>query len=529
MPIKLTCACGKKLSVKDEMAGRRVKCPACQKAVNVPKPDVEESPIDEWDLTDTAEDNSDDAVSQPSRSARKPLVSRGSTQGKRGANAKGSKGANHGLIIGSAVGAGALAIAVLVWVLWPAKPAADSAPTGAATASSAGTPTAPQPNVPANNNAPQPEGDLALLQGSWQPTDVAVDADQPPAANMLESMKLMSWTFRGNTLAILGPQGGSASSLKVDSSQSPKILEMTKLDVGGSGKVTTAIYALEGETLKVCMMNSGTGRPQEMKPDKSTGQIVVTLKKNPSPSGATASPAPFDLEAWVEAAAKLNALQVKAHLTTRDPTSTEIPDGINHYALVDLPVMADGSISGEVWTALSSVSFLGIRTTSIADNTLRQLAQHPGLLGLAINTPSSVTAAGLAELKKCPHLRFLTFHGVTVAPDLLNEVTQLGELRVFGIDNVPVSGDMITAIVRLGKLESLSFRNAGLTDEDVSQIATLPNLKALMIPNSKITDAGLQSLKSVSGLVMLSVQGAPLSPAALADFQAALPRCKLFK
>ena len=29
MPINLTCECGKKLAVKDDMAGKKVKCPGC--------------------------------------------------------------------------------------------------------------------------------------------------------------------------------------------------------------------------------------------------------------------------------------------------------------------------------------------------------------------------------------------------------------------------------------------------------------------------------------------------------------------
>jgi hypothetical protein len=36
MPISITCQCGKKLGVPDEMAGKKVKCPACQSIVNVP-------------------------------------------------------------------------------------------------------------------------------------------------------------------------------------------------------------------------------------------------------------------------------------------------------------------------------------------------------------------------------------------------------------------------------------------------------------------------------------------------------------
>ena len=41
MPIPLKCPCGKKLQVKDELAGRRVKCPACGGAITVPAPEPE--------------------------------------------------------------------------------------------------------------------------------------------------------------------------------------------------------------------------------------------------------------------------------------------------------------------------------------------------------------------------------------------------------------------------------------------------------------------------------------------------------
>ncbi len=41
MPIPLSCSCGKKLRVKDELAGRRVKCPACGGAIAVPAAEAE--------------------------------------------------------------------------------------------------------------------------------------------------------------------------------------------------------------------------------------------------------------------------------------------------------------------------------------------------------------------------------------------------------------------------------------------------------------------------------------------------------
>lgn len=49
MAIQVTCACGKELSVNDELAGRRVKCPVCQETLSVPKAKAEsQSEDDEW-------------------------------------------------------------------------------------------------------------------------------------------------------------------------------------------------------------------------------------------------------------------------------------------------------------------------------------------------------------------------------------------------------------------------------------------------------------------------------------------------
>lgn len=36
MPIRVTCSCGKTLAVKDALAGKAVKCPACQQVVRIP-------------------------------------------------------------------------------------------------------------------------------------------------------------------------------------------------------------------------------------------------------------------------------------------------------------------------------------------------------------------------------------------------------------------------------------------------------------------------------------------------------------
>jgi hypothetical protein len=37
MPISFECSCGKKMSAKEEFAGRRLRCPECQRVVTIPK------------------------------------------------------------------------------------------------------------------------------------------------------------------------------------------------------------------------------------------------------------------------------------------------------------------------------------------------------------------------------------------------------------------------------------------------------------------------------------------------------------
>lgn len=45
MPPSLKCTCGRSLRIKDELAGKKVRCPACSAILTVPKPDAEEEAI----------------------------------------------------------------------------------------------------------------------------------------------------------------------------------------------------------------------------------------------------------------------------------------------------------------------------------------------------------------------------------------------------------------------------------------------------------------------------------------------------
>src|SRR4051812_9511614 len=45
MGVSLECSCGQKLKLKDELAGKRVRCPVCKAVLEVPEPEVPQREI----------------------------------------------------------------------------------------------------------------------------------------------------------------------------------------------------------------------------------------------------------------------------------------------------------------------------------------------------------------------------------------------------------------------------------------------------------------------------------------------------
>lgn len=541
MAIKVSCACGKSLSVKDDFAGRKVKCPGCQKLLLVPA-------AEEFAEDDFAEESA--AMPQKTRGGEKSTArGKGTKKGKK------SSGSNRGLMIGLVSGGGVLVVGLLTWMLWPSKPdvvaeapAANAVGTPA-TAGAGGTainatPAASTPETPTGGMAsqsgtpsvevattptvttPAPSteliGDLKTLQGTWQVSDVALPPELPKdrAAVMIAQTKLLTWTIKDNVLTMSTPQTSLLSTIKLDPTQTPKTIDLIPLD--GERQLVVGLYSIEGETWKLCMTESGK-RLQEMKPDQA---MLLTFQRGIATNSAPA--AQFDIKAWQAAEGKLKAMKVSAVL---EPVfgQSGFPKECTHVVLLDPPATADGTMSPELWAIVTSLNYVQARLVSSTDATLQQLAQHPGLLGIHIGGKSTITAKGITSLKGCPNLRSLHFGEVPVSPELLGAVSQLGELRTFGINNAPVTNEMLGSISQMSQLETLNLYNTGTTDEDTVQIAKLTKLKTLFLDGAKVTDAGLQTLKSLKDLTMFSVRGLNVTPQAVADFEAALPKCKVQK
>src|SRR4051812_18812811 len=76
MPLSVTCQCGKRLSVPEAMAGKRVRCPVCKQIVNVPAPEPEEVAVEEVasepEPPEAPRDDQDEGEETPSRKKKKP-------------------------------------------------------------------------------------------------------------------------------------------------------------------------------------------------------------------------------------------------------------------------------------------------------------------------------------------------------------------------------------------------------------------------------------------------------------------------
>ena len=567
MTIRHKCPCGQKLSIKDEMAGRRVKCPSCQATFTVPKPATS---VESGGPAPEASSRPERAAATRQRTPDK--ASARGTAGARGAGrtahrtaAKAKPGSNRKLLMYSLMGVAVVVLAAGGWMFWPSTQESESnvtassspqenvqgaaaigvnadasTPSSGPVSNPSATATDGTPPVVESASAPgatQPQaltGDLGLMQGIWQVVDLKIDANQPTPPAVLEDAKQRTFTFEGDLLFQRSNSAASGrrtavSLVQLDSTQALKTLDLQPLTGGPEPKTVLAVYGMDQEKLTICL--SPKTRPVEMKPDASLQQVLFTLERETSAgSNTSVRKNIFDFAAWRTASQKLQAMNVFVGL---DDQEIDLADHSTFMAIVDMPELVDGQIPAEFWTIVAPVSHLALRTkttTVITDQTLTQMSQHKGLLGLNVSGPFNVTPDGLGKLRNCPDFRMLLLHDKTpISPELLDAISQIAELRGLAIGDRPMTPNVVPAVLRLKNLESLSLRATGIVDADIAQLGSLTKLQFLDLDQSKMTDEGLQSLNGLTSLRLLDIRGSNVSQQVLSDFQATHPQCRILK
>ena len=143
--------------------------------------------------------------------------------------------------------------------------------------------------TPAARGADKPAGadkakdDKDAIQGTWQVTGVEMGGKEAPDNDETKRMKSAKWVISADKITITGPgQEEHNVSFKLDPMKKPKEIDVTPLDgpENEKGKTSPAIYALEGDVLKIAISppNDPT-RPTELATKEGGATMLLTLKR----------------------------------------------------------------------------------------------------------------------------------------------------------------------------------------------------------------------------------------------------------
>jgi RNA polymerase sigma factor (sigma-70 family) len=148
---------------------------------------------------------------------------------------------------------------------------------------------------PPDPPAPRPavEKDSDKLQGIWTGSVAEIGGDSAgPDPSALPKAQLY---IKGDQLTLRGPFYGSKGvgfgdpydttfTFKLDTSKSPKRLDLTELPDPDEIAPTTClcIYALEGDSLKVCLTTPNRKRPADFKTKAHSSQMLLEVKRDPN-------------------------------------------------------------------------------------------------------------------------------------------------------------------------------------------------------------------------------------------------------
>lgn len=135
--------------------------------------------------------------------------------------------------------------------------------------------------VSAADNKDIPKGDKGKLQGKWQIVSVAVEDKVIERDGVPREWK---GTFEKDLFVEgdrFGQVGYSEAKIKLDETRDPKQITIQSDD----GKLTfRGIYALDGDTLKVCINGDGSDvrRPEEFATRKGSPLLLIVLNRAPT-------------------------------------------------------------------------------------------------------------------------------------------------------------------------------------------------------------------------------------------------------
>src|SRR5262249_18534833 len=113
------------------------------------------------------------------------------------------------------------------------------------------------------------------LKGTWDIVSLEADGEQGPP-EIVAKLKLV---FDGDKLTFRpGEPGYTNYTFKLDQSAKPPAFDMTHADGKNKGTTVKGIYALDGDSLKICF-GKGDDRPKSFTTKGKTGGAMYVLKR----------------------------------------------------------------------------------------------------------------------------------------------------------------------------------------------------------------------------------------------------------
>ena len=162
----------------------------------------------------------------------------------------------------------------LAYHSWAAAP--GDAPKGAADAEKP--PAADPPKDGATKDKPKDDADAQKIQGMWVAVSAEMDGKPAPA----EAIKDLSILVTADKMAF-NPKGEDRQSLyKLDPTTTPKGIELTPQDGPAKGKTVHGLYELDGDRLKLCLLNGPGEEPKAFATTPGSNLRLLILKRKPA-------------------------------------------------------------------------------------------------------------------------------------------------------------------------------------------------------------------------------------------------------
>ena len=117
-------------------------------------------------------------------------------------------------------------------------------------------------------------GDLEKLQGTWNIVTLEVEG-----ATMSQAGSGSQIVVRGDAFTTSSMGDTYNGTLTLDDSRTPKTLDMMFTEGPHAGKMSLAIYELDGDDWKICLCFAGGIRPKEFTTAVGSGHALETLKR----------------------------------------------------------------------------------------------------------------------------------------------------------------------------------------------------------------------------------------------------------